>query len=374
LIGSPQPGKPLAGLNVIEMGEVEPVAFCTAFLARLGAAVVRVQAPGKETDRPGFVHLSRNKAAIRLDLRQTEAREALRRLVIASDVLVEGFRPGVMDRLGAGYEHLAGLNPALVYCSLTSYGQSSELEMPGHDLNFLGLSGLLDSLAREAGDTTIPLNLVDIGGGAMHALAEILGALVAVQRDGSGCHLDVSYLDSSLSLLSATPDYAVVAAGQTGHEGRRMGMFGGDYPYYSTYTASDGKRLTIACIERSLWHRLCETLGRDDLEPLVMTSAHLTRPPGRAEREGKVALQAIFSSRPRDEWVSILGRAGVPVGKALSVAEVLEDPELAGRLERIERSGEARTEREVLLWLGYEPNDVDTLISRTAGGSSQEPR
>jgi len=360
--GSPEPGKPLAGLNVIEMGEVEPVAFCTAFLGRLGAAVTRVQAPGRETDRPGFVQLSRSKSAIRLDLTRPEAQEVLRRLAISSDVLVEGFRPGVMERLGAGYEHLAGQNPKLVYCSLSSYGQSSEQDMPGHDLNFLGLSGLLDSLAREDGDTAIPLNLVDIGGGAMHALAEILGALVAVQRGGGGCHLDVSYLDASLSLLSATPDFAAVAGGSA-REGKRAGMFSGDYPYYSTYTASDGKRLTIACIERSLWHRFCDALDRDDLKPLAMTSLDLTRPPGRAEREGKRALQAIFGSRPRDEWVLILGRAGVPVGKMLSVAEVLVDPELASRLARIEPSGQARTDREVLVSLGYQTSEIDLIIT-----------
>jgi crotonobetainyl-CoA:carnitine CoA-transferase CaiB-like acyl-CoA transferase len=350
----------------------DPVLEGGVVLARLGAAVVRVQAPGREIDRPGFVHLSRSKSAIRLDLTRPEAQEALRRLVISSDVLVEGFRPGVMERLGAGYEHLAGQNPTLVYCSLSSYGQSSALDMPGHDLNFLGFSGLLDSLAREAGDTTIPLNLVDIGGGAMHALAEILGALVAVQRGGAGCHLDVSYLDASLSLLRATPDFAAVAGGRPGREGRRASMFSGDYPYYSTYMASDAKRLTIACIERSLWHRLCDALDRDDLKPLAMTSLDLTRPPGRAEREGKSALQSIFSSRPREEWVSILGRAGVPVGKVLSVAEVLEDPELAGRLARIEPSGQARTDRGVLASLGYQPSEID-LIIQTAGGSSSEP-
>lgn len=370
--GSPQHGKPLAGFNVIEMGEVEPVAFCTAFLARLGASVVRVQAPGRETDRPGFVHLARNKSAIRLDLTRLEAQEVLRRLVISSDVLVEGFRPGVMERLGAGYEHLVGQNPALVYCSLSSYGQSSALDIPGHDLNFLGFSGLLDSLAREEGDTTIPLNLVDIGGGAMHALAEILGALVAVQRGGAGCHLDVSYLDASLSLLRATPDFAAVADGRPGREGRRASMFSGDYPYYSTYTASDAKRLTIACIERPLWNRLCEALDRDDLKPLAMTSLDLTRPPGRAEREGKNALQSIFGSRPRDEWVSLLGRSGVPVGKVFTIADVLNDPELAGRLARIEPSGNARTERDVLASLGYQPGEIDVLI-QTSGGSSPEP-
>jgi crotonobetainyl-CoA:carnitine CoA-transferase CaiB-like acyl-CoA transferase len=363
--------RPLSGLNVIEMGEVEPVAFCTAYLARLGAAVVRVAAPGRETDRAGFIHLSRGKAAIQLDLTQSDAREVVRRLVRASDILVEGFRPGVMERLGAGYRELASLNPRLVYCSLSSYGQSSELQMPGHDLNFLGLSGLLDSLERESGDTTIPLNLVDIGGGAMHAVAEILGALVAVQRGGSGSHVDVSYLDASLSLLSGTPDFAAATGGKSAHRGRRASMFSGEYPFYTVYIASDGKRLTVACIEKAFWEQLCETLGRADLKSLAMTWSDLTRPAGKAQHQAKNALQAIFSTRPRDEWLSILDRVGVPAGKVLSVGEVMQDPELVRRLNRFELDdGPSRTDRDVLSWLGYKPKEIDALTTRASGGSS----
>ena len=211
---------PLDGVRLLELTRVGPGAFCTMMLADMGADVLKIEppptgalrgsgaSPGPDEARTlATSFTNRNKRSLTLNLKSPEGQEILHGLVRKHDVLVEGFRPGVMDRLGGGYERLSGLNPRLVYCALSGFGQDGPYrDRPAHDLNFLALAGVLDLIGEPDRDPAIPLNIIaDYAGASMHGFAGVLLALYARERTGRGQLVDVSYLDTTISLLAATP-------------------------------------------------------------------------------------------------------------------------------------------------------------------------
>lgn len=336
---------PLHGVTVLELIQKGPGAFVTMMLADMGAEVIKIETPsrgresgsggsaGKESPQLQAANIAnRGKLSIVLDLKQAEGREILARLASTADVLVEGFRPGVTARLGADYATLSALNPRLVYCSLSSYGQDGPYrDLPGHDINFLAIAGILDLVGNEAGPPVVPPNLIaDFGGAAMHAVAGISMALLARERDGTGQHVDISYLDCALSLLSSTrPVRDYLAHGRIARRGN--GALGGSFPYYRVYRTADGGYLSIGCVEPWLWENLCRALDRPDLIEGGPRDSDFHEPATARQKEVGDALEALIMTRDRDFWFSLLEPANVCVAKVNTIPEMLEDAQLRHR-------------------------------------------
>ena len=336
---------PLEGVEVLELTRVGPGAFCTMMLADMGADVLKIEPPSTGALRgsgasPGpdearalaTSFTNRNKRSLTLDLKAPEGQEVLHRLVGGRDVLVEGFRPGVMDRLGGGYERLSGLNPRLVYCALSGFGQDGPYrDRPAHDLNFLALAGVLDLIGEPDRDPAIPLNVIaDYAGASMHGFAGVLLALLARERTGRGQLVDVSYLDTTISLLAATP----VVRDFFSHgemPGRGKGVFAGRHAYYGTYRTRDGRRISVGCTEPWLWDNFCDAVGRPHLKECGMKMGDFSRPAGEAHAAAREELEALFLTRDRDEWYALLVEADVCAGPVYSVPEVFDDPQVRHR-------------------------------------------
>ncbi len=280
---------PLRGLRVLDLTRLLPGPLATLRLAELGADVLKIEEPGSgdparammqaPTDRaagmPGafYRNVNRGKRETRLDLKTETGRTVLRALVRESHVLVESFRPGVMERLGLDYAKLAELNPKLVYCAITGYGVKGPFsQRPGHDLNYLAYAGVLDQIATTDGMPVIPnIQIADLLGGALPAVTRILAALWHVSRGGDGAFIDLSMTHSihaSNVIAQATLDNAAggmsAAAGQlrAGH-----GLLNGGVPCYNIYKTADGRWLAVGALELKFWERLCRALGRPDWAP-----------------------------------------------------------------------------------------------------------
>lgn len=329
----------LDGVRVLELARVAPVQFCTMVLSDMGAEVIRVEKPepgmGRMDEAPAarLSHLNRNKRSIAIDLKHPQGQAVLQRLAQTADVLVDGFRPGVLGRLGASYERLSERNPRLIYCSMSGFGQDGpDAGKPAHDLNFIARAGVLDQIGPSEGAPVIPLNLVaDYGGAAMHGIAGILLALYARSREGTGQFVDISYLDSTLALLAATPGMRRVFADSSTLPSRGRSYASGSFAYYSLYKTSDGRFITVACTEQHIWERFCRVVDRPDLIRFGREESHEWRSPTIEEAKAREALAAIIETRTLEEWLRILTPADVCVAGVQSVAEVLRDAQLAHR-------------------------------------------
>jgi len=334
----------LAGTTVLELTRVSPGSFCTMILADMGADILKIETPpalspeagsgmSARTERQAaFSYVNRNKRSLGLNLKAPEGQRILHQLAAGADVLVEGFRPGVMPRLNADYATLSQLNPRLIYCSLSGFGQDGPYrDRPAHDLNYLAISGVLNLIGELGRPPAIPLNIIaDYGGAAMHGVVGILLALFARHHTGRGQHVDVAYLDATLSLLAATPLMANAFADgvmpQRGH-----GPYTGLYAFYTTYETQDGRRLSVGCSEPWLWDNLCKALGRPDLARYYRRIEHLTRAPTPEEASVRAQLQAIFLQRTRDDWLAYLADKNVCIGPVNTAAEVFADPQVQHR-------------------------------------------
>ncbi|HEY4281310.1 MAG TPA: CaiB/BaiF CoA-transferase family protein [Conexibacter sp.] len=300
---------PLTGLRVLDLSRLLPGPFCSLLLADLGADVLKVEDTGagdyvrwtppyvegaEGSARSAiFLALNRNKRSLRLDLKAEQGREVLLRLVRGADVLLESFRPGVLDRLGVGYERLKRENPGLVYCAITGYGQDGPLrDRAGHDMNYLGLGGLL-ALTGDADGPPVQAagQIADIGGGALMAAVGILAALRERDRSGEGQLVDISMTDGALSWL------AMIAAQQLNDPAGtslRRGMLplSGSIVCYRPYACADGW-VTLGALEPKFWQAWCRGVAREDL-----IERQFDQPGSDAHRE----VQAIFATRTRAEW------------------------------------------------------------------------
>lgn len=328
----------LEGIRVLELCRVPPAEVPGMMLGDLGADVIKIATPtagdAADIDARQAVHdyTNRNKRSVMIDMKTAEGGELFRSLAFDADVVIEGFRPGVMRRLGADYPTLAERNPRLVYCSMSGYGQDGPCrDRPAHDLNFIAQAGLL-SLVGEAGRIpAIPLNLVaDLGGAAMHAAFAIMTALFGRARSGRGQYIDVSYLDATIALMAATPNLRrVFVDGQVARQGE--GVLSGGYPYYTVYECRDGKRLSVACSEPWLWANLCGAIGRTDLARFARQPGHYRRRPLPDEQAARESVQAVFAERDRDDWLRMLADAGACVAPVLDVLETISDPQVRHR-------------------------------------------
>ncbi|MEJ7930478.1 CaiB/BaiF CoA-transferase family protein [Ramlibacter sp. AN1015] len=328
----------LGGVRVLEVGRVPPLELPGMMLGDMGADVVKIDMPPTEATTPAasrlqrHSHTNRNKRSIALNLKSKDGLAIFRQLAAGADVLVEGFRPGVMQRLGAGYEELAPGNPRLVYCSMSGFGQGGPYrDRPAHDLNFLALSGALSLWGRPGGSPDVPLNLVaDYGGAAMHATLAIAFALLARHATGRGQYIDIAYLDSTIALLAATPNLRHLFP--DGHQpAAGEGVFCGGYPYYGTYAARDGELLAVACSEPHLWRNFCVAIGRRDLSSFSRSAAHYTRGPDREEVAARSQVAQVLATRDREDWLRLFDGHDVCVSPVLTVAQMLKDQQVEAR-------------------------------------------
>jgi crotonobetainyl-CoA:carnitine CoA-transferase CaiB-like acyl-CoA transferase len=318
---------PLEGVRVLDLTRLLPGNYCTLLLADLGADVIKVEQPERGdyirwlpplVDGEGAVHraLNRGKRSLTLNLKESEGAALLKRLVTAADVLVESFRPGVLERLGVGYDVLGQENPKLVYCALTGYGQDGPYrDRAGHDINYTGLAGVLHATGDPEGPPMLPSVQIGDFGGGMAAAVGILAALHEASSTGRGRLVDVSMLDVVASWGAVLSSW-FLASGAVPERGR-MPLSGG-LACYRVYRAGDGRYLAVGALEPQFWRALCERLG---LEELV--DPHLD-PSRQEEIAGR--LTELFATRSRDEWVEELADLDTCVGPVNDVAEAIDDP------------------------------------------------
>jgi alpha-methylacyl-CoA racemase len=318
----------LEGVTVLDLASVGPAARASRWLADYGASVVKVgPVPARDGVQitPPFHAYSAHREMRRalVDLKAPEGREVFLRLADAADVVLESYRPGVVDRLGIGYDDVRARNPRIVYCSTTGYGQRGpRAAWAGHDLNYLATGGFLECSGRGPdGRPPIPgATVADSAGGGMHAVIAILAALVHRSATGAGAYLDVSVAEGVLALMALQID-EYLATGSRPGPGR--GMLTGRYACYDTYVAADGKWLAVAAIEARFWSNLCRALG------LERWSSHQTD--DAVQDEIRADLRRAFAARDRDAWIEELGPADTCVAPVLSVAELVDDPQFNAR-------------------------------------------
>jgi alpha-methylacyl-CoA racemase len=329
----------LDGIKILELARVPPAELPGMLLADMGADVLKIETPepGRPADadwvrRTIHTFTNRNKRSMTLNMKAGEGQEIFQTLAASADVIVEGFRPGVMKRLGADYETLGPRNPRLVYCSLSGFGQDGPYrDYPAHDMNYLSLAGVLNLIGEPGRKPVIPLNLVaDYAGAGMHGALGIVLALFARERTGRGQHVDVSYLDTSVSLLAATPNMRFFFSDGLAPR-RGEGFLGGSYPYYAIYETRDGKLLTIGCTEPWLWENFCTAIGRPELKRFARKPDQFVRAANAEEEAARREIEAIIRTRDRDEWFALLTKADVCVGKVYDVEEMVQDPQLNHR-------------------------------------------
>lgn len=323
----------LTGVRVLDLTRLLPGGYATLLMADLGADVVKVEEPGKGDYirwtppmlgefSAGHIALNRNKRSITLNLKTDEGRDLFKRLVPRFDVVIESFRPGVMDRLGVGWEVLSGLNPGLVYCAISGYGQDGpRSSTAGHDVNYTGYAGALSVMGQRGSRPVIPgLQIGDLGGGGMAAVIAILAALHQRGISGRGDFCDISMTDGVVSWLSIhAADFFVT--GESPHA-ERMHLSGA-HPCYRIYPAADGW-MTVGALEPQFWARMCELLER----PGLAGDAFAT-----GERRVEVIdeLSGVFSSKTRSEWMKLFDGEDVCVGPVNDFAEALADDQVVHR-------------------------------------------
>ncbi len=312
----------LEGITVLNLGAVGPAARAGRMLADYGARVVMIAPVSKKgalQTKPVYhtYGAGRDFERMRLDLKSADGVEALMRLVERSDVVIESYRPGVVDRLGVGWDAMRARNPRLVYCSTSGYGQDGPASgWAGHDINYLALSGFLACTeARADGGPPIPgATVADSAGGGMHAVLSIMAALVKRGATGEGSFLDVSAAEGILSLMALSLDQYLA----TGEEaGPRQVLLTGRYAFYDTYPTSDGKWVSVGAIEPHFYRNLCELLGL-----LQFAGDQYAED---KQDEIRAAFRAAFRTKTRDEWTDALAGNDTCVAPVLTIPEVVQN-------------------------------------------------
>lgn len=320
---------PLSGIRILDLTRLLPGGYCTQILADLGADVIKVEEPGRgdyiRWSPPvigsySAAHwvLNRNKRSVTLNLKAGGGVEALLKLAEGADVLVEGFRPGVMDRLGAGYDDVRAVNPRIVYCSISGFGSSGPYEtVAGHDINYVGYAGLLSLNGVPQGRPVVMgVQVGDLGGGGMMPAIGILAAVIRARETGQGDYVDISMMDGAFSWLTIS---AANFIGGGSLPGRGKDVLTGGVPCYSVYQCADGEWITVGALEPQFWQALCDAVG----EPGLVAKQF--------SEDGFEMLAEIIKQKPRADWLEIFSGVDACVGPVNTVAEAFEDPQILHR-------------------------------------------
>ncbi|MCU1750041.1 CaiB/BaiF CoA transferase family protein [Pseudomonas sp. 6D_7.1_Bac1] len=325
---------PLASLKVLDFSTLLPGPFASLLLADMGAEVLRIESPTRmdllrvlpphdQGTSASHAYLNRNKRSLALDLKQPAALEVVKQLLQDHDILLEQFRPGVMERLGLGYEALKAINPRLIYVSITGYGQSGPYkDRAGHDINYLALTGLASYTGRQdSGPLPLGIQAADIAGGSLHGVIGLLAAVIARQHSGQGQHLDVSMTDCAFS-LNAMAGAGYLACGVT--PGREDQMLNGG-SFYDYYRTRDGRWMSVGSLEPDFMQQLCTALGRPEL------AAQGLSPRPEQQKALKLALQIEFEKHDFAELCQLFAGLDACVEPVLSLAEAVDHPQLKAR-------------------------------------------
>jgi crotonobetainyl-CoA:carnitine CoA-transferase CaiB-like acyl-CoA transferase len=331
---------PLAGIKIVDLSRLAPGPYATMLLGDMGAEIVKIDEAGPPTGRRaksyqagrGFLErdarghvfnvVNRNKQSLRLNLKNDEGRRIFYQLIRDADVVLEEFRPDVKRRLGIDYPDVAAVNPRIVYCSLTGFGQTGPYRaLAGHDLTYLAQTGLLSLIGTEASGPVIPLNVIaDYAAGGMQAALAVVLALFAREKTGRGQFVDCAMHDGVTSLLA--PFFAdYFESGRVPRRGSTL--LQGSAPFYNVYPCADGKWLAVAAFEPWFYASLCQAL---DLDEFAADQWDEARWPALF-----AALRQAFRTRPRDDWWDLLRQADVAVGKVNDLAEAAADPQVLAR-------------------------------------------
>lgn len=334
----------LDGLKVLDLSNLVPGALCTMILSDMGAEVIKIEpaspfplenlgysSKGEEKRRESaFFALNRNKKSIGINLKSKEGQKIFYRLALEADVVIEGYRPGVVKRLGVDCKTIAELNPRIIYCSLSGYGQDGPYRLySGHDINYISIAGVLGLIGPSEGPPAIPLNLVaDFAGVSLYGAIGILLAYIAREKTGKGQYIDHSYLEGALHLMTwFTQKYffdgTVIKRGES--------HITGSFPYYAVYKTKDGKYLSIGCIEPHFWENLLRFMGKEDYIAYAWKPDDTYRRPDEKHQEIFSFLERIFLTKTRNEWFDILSPKDIPIGKVYSLDEVFTDPQVVHR-------------------------------------------
>ncbi|MBI9090682.1 MAG: CoA transferase [Desulfobacterium sp.] len=346
----------LSGIKVLDLSRLLPGPFCSMILADHGAEVVSVEDEKFKAEGVFLNGINRNKRHMALDLKSDQGRGVFLKLAKDADVILEGFRPGVVKRLGVDYETIQKLNPGIIYCSITGYGQTGPLrDRPGHDANYLATSGILDLIGQADAPPSIPgVQFADIAGGAMNAAMGILMALFERTKSGQGQYIDISMTDGMLGFLHLP----LFFSGLTGKMPKRSNtLLSHRYACYNTYGTADNRYITIGAVEHGFWKRLCECLDLPDYVPLQYDEAR---------REEIInTLTGIFKERTVDEWDREFRDVDVCYAKIQDLPEVMADPLFKEREMVVDLTREDGTTVKVI--------GIPVKLSRTPGTLSPPP-
>ncbi|EQM66030.1 CaiB/BaiF CoA-transferase family protein [Pseudomonas tohonis] len=325
---------PLASLKILDFSTLLPGPFASLLLADMGAEVLRVESPSRMDlvrvlpphdggTSTSHAYLNRNKRSIALDLKRPEAVEVVRQLVAEYDIVLEQFRPGVMDKLGVGYEALKAINPRLIYVSITGYGQSGPFrDRAGHDINYLAVAGIASYTGRqESGPLPLGVQLADIAGGSLHGVMGLLAAVIQRQVTGEGQHVDVSMTDCAFSL------HGMAGAGYLGAgvepDMENQALNGGSF--YDYYRTRDGRWFSVGSLEPQFMQQFCAAIGRPEL------AARGLSPKPEDQRELKRAIEIEFEKRDFAEWRELFAALDACVEPMLPLSEAVRHPQIEAR-------------------------------------------
>jgi alpha-methylacyl-CoA racemase len=342
---------PLTGLRVVDLTRLLPGPVATMHLADLGAEVLKIEdtgvgdyaramGPGERQaggsgDSLFFRMVNRNKKSLRLDLKQAAGVEVFLRLAKDADVIFESFRPGVVDKLGIGYEAVRALNPRIVYCAITGYGQTGPwAELAGHDINYLATAGLLDQIGshdgRNSGPPAIPnLQIGDLLGGALTPLLGVLAAVIGAKATGRGSHVDVAMTDAVLA-HTIFPLVTTLVHGKPAPRG--ADLLTGGVPCYGVYRTADDRYLAVGALEPKFWQAMCAAIGRPDLAPFGLAT-------GSEGRRVKGELATLLASQPLAHWEPVFAAADCCVTPILRMDEAMAHSQIRAREMVVEVGG-----------------------------------
>ncbi len=324
---------PLKNITVLDLSRLLPGPICSLFLADLGADVIKIEdteagdyirwLPPLLDDYGAVYHaLNRNKKSIRLNLKTEEGKEIFRKLSKKADVILESFRPGTMDKLGLGYNNIKKINPKIIYCAITGYGQDGPYrDKAGHDINYISIAGLLGANGSEGGPPQMPgVQIADIGGGSLLGLSQILLALYQRERTGKGQFLDTSMTDGCFTFLM---HHLAESAGRKSPFRRGGERLTGGLACYQVYKTKDNKYISVGALEPKFWSAILKILGREDL---------INKQFIEEEQESlKKELQGIFITRTRDEWLALFQGQDVCCEPVYEPEEAEKDPQIQAR-------------------------------------------
>lgn len=335
---------PLQSIRVLDLSRLLPGPFCTMLLADFGAEVIKIEAPDLgdyarqyepkiDENSVMFHSLNRNKKSVTFDLKTDEGKDQFLQMVGKADVVVESFRPGVMKRLGLDFPVLEKINPRLIYCAISGYGQTGPYaEMPGHDINYISFAGLLELMGEKDGKPIVPaVQVADLAGGAYPAVTGILLALLEREKSGKGQFIDISMMDGVISLLQSTlPNYLMKNIPSK----RGEQMLSGGLACYEVYQTKDGRWLAVGALEMKFWRVFCQKIGKPEWIALLNEQDEV-------QYKLKHDIQNVIYTKTLEEWMDIFEDAEACVSPVLNFAELVNHPQVQARkmFEAIEQDG-----------------------------------